>query len=203
MSTEQLAKLQEALLEGRIDKETYESLKQDLVDASVAAEPSDSEANSPGDMQELFEKNHVVASVVVEDVWTAVEFYEKAFGLKVYDFFQLPSEKVVLANVVIGNIDLQIRIEDPDWGDNTSFTHKGSPVNFLIATQHVDKLYRHAVATGCTEVCAPDEWVDGSRLGAVADPFGIIWRLVEPPAEDISLEEIKQQVSSIYTNRGF
>src|ERR1044071_8117227 len=117
----------------------------------------------------------VTPSLTLNDSKKAIEFYKKAFGAKVLDFFpNLNGPGTMHATIQIG--DSIIMMGDEMRGMNKSAeTFGGSPVSLYIYVPDVDAFFKQAVAAGGTVMMAVGEMFWGDRAGSIKDPFGYQW----------------------------
>lgn len=120
--------------------------------------------------------------VYVDDPAAAVDFYERAFGLK-SDFVvpggsygQLDTGQTKLAFAAYtlgeGNFDGGVRRAGSD----------GQPPNMEIALVHedVDGAYARALEAGCSSLAGPADKPQGQRVAYVRDPYGTLVELATP-----------------------
>ena len=116
MSQDQLAKLQEALIEGRIDKETYDSLKADLLSAGKAT-PANPEPDEPPPVEKPETAAEKFGSVKKSDgdsPWATGRVQLKGlggFGFKSNDAFSVSIRGEVIGEGTIrGGFDLKFEL---------------------------------------------------------------------------------------------
>lgn len=122
--------------------------------------------------------------VYVPDVVAALEFYERAFGLRrtfvnpPADFGQLDTGQTALA------FASRTRAEHEIEGTYQLPDPLADPVNVEICLVFDDPVaaFRHAVQTGCASVVEPSAKPHGQTTGFVRDPWGTLIEIASPLA---------------------
>jgi lactoylglutathione lyase len=119
--------------------------------------------------------------IYVPDVVAALDFYERAFGLRrtfvnpPADFGQLGTGQTALSFASRGRAEHEIgayQLPDP----------QADPCNIEICLVFDDPVtaFRHAVATGCAPVVEPSAKPHGQTTGFVRDPWGTLIEIASP-----------------------
>lgn len=120
--------------------------------------------------------------VYVPDVVAALDFYERAFGLRrtfvnaTADFGQLDTGQTALSFAGRARAELEIggtyQLPDP----------QEDPFNVEICLVFDDPVvaFRHAVATGCASIVEPAAKPHGQTTGFVRDPWGTLIEIASP-----------------------
>ena len=121
----------------------------------------------------------------------AIEFYEKAFGAQ--ELYRMAGP-----NNTVGHAELKIRdaiVMLADWeeGSNEQPT-KGA--SFLLYFEDVDRAFQRALDAGATVRDPLEDKFYGDRMGALQDPFGIVWFL-GTHIEDVSPEEMEKRAAAL------
>jgi PhnB protein len=123
--------------------------------------------------------------LTVKGAEQALAFYQKAFGAG--DIFRHPADdgkRLFHARMTINGGTVMMSDEFPEHGGPPAPTaEKPAPVAVSIALEsadHVDAMFRQAVAAGANGVVEPADMFWGDRFAIVIDPFGHRWMLTAP-----------------------
>lgn len=128
----------------------------------------------------------------------AIDFYKRAFGA--VERFRMPGpdgKTIGHAEIVIGDSIVMLADENPQFGNLSPETLKGSPVGLLVYVEDVDAAFKRAVAAGATVKFPVEDKFYGARSGCVADPFGHIWTLMTQ-VEDVTAEVVAKRMVEFY-----
>ncbi|BDP43864.1 hypothetical protein DAETH_38330 (plasmid) [Deinococcus aetherius] len=123
--------------------------------------------------------------VYVPDVVAAVEFYERAFGLRRRfvdgggQYAELDTGRTRLAfasPAMAENLNLAVRVQRPDQA--------AAGTELVFVTPEVASAFERAVAAGAVPVRAPAEMPWGQTVSYVRDRHGALIELCTPVAED-------------------
>lgn len=120
--------------------------------------------------------------VYVPDVVAALDFYERAFGLRrtfvnaAADFGQLDTGQTALS------FASRTRAEHEIGGTYQLPDPHEDPFNLEICLVFDDPVvaFRHAVATGCASIVEPAAKPHGQTTGFVRDPWGTLIEIASP-----------------------
>ena len=120
----------------------------------------------------------------------AIEFYKQAFGAEEGARLPGPDGRLMHASVKIGDSQVMLVDEMPEWGALGPKSLKGSPVTIHLYVEDVDSFVARAVKAGAkvTMPLADQFW--GDRYGKLEDPFGHHWS-VATHVRDVSMEEVQ------------
>ncbi len=144
----------------------------------------------PKDMQT------VTPHLVCDGAAAAIEFYKKAFNAVEAARMQTPDGKIMHAMVRIGDSNVMLVDEFPDYGSVGPKKLNGSPVTLHVYVPDVDKTFAQAVAAGATVKMPLENQFWGDRYGVVIDPFGHNWSLATH-VKDMTPEEMKTAMQSM------
>jgi len=135
----------------------------------------------------------VTPHLVCEGAADAIEFYKKAFNA--VELFRMPGPggKVMHAQIKIGNANVMLVDDFPEWGSVGPKALKGSPVVLHMYVEDVDKAYEQAVAAGGTAKMPPADMFWGDRYGVLVDPFGHSWSIATHK-RDMTPEEMDAEM---------
>jgi PhnB protein len=138
----------------------------------------------------------VNAVLVVNGAAQAIEFYKTAFGAKERTRLTGPGEKIVHAEMAIGDAVFMVKDEFPEWDDRGPKLTEGSPVRIALYIEDVDELAKRAVDAGAKILIPVADQFYGDRSGRLADPFGHIW-IISTHKEDVSAGEMKRRMDAL------
>ena len=139
-------------------------------------------------------------SLTFKDAQKAIDFYKKALGAKVLDFFPSPmGHGVMHATLQIGDSIFMMGDENP--GCRSAESLGGSPVSLYLYVPDADAAFKQAVDAGGTVVMPVADMFWGDRAGSVKDPFGYSW-MVATHTQDKSQEEIKKGAMEFFAQMG-
>jgi len=119
----------------------------------------------------------VTPHLVCDGAAAAIEFYKKAFNAVETARMQTPDGKIMHASVRIGDSNVMVVDEFPDYGSVGPKKLNGSPVTLHVYVPNVDQVFEQAVAAGATVKMPVADQFWGDRYGQVVDPFGHNWSI--------------------------
>jgi len=138
--------------------------------------------------------NSVTPHLICAGAKDAIGFYKKAFNAQELFRLDAPAGKLIHACIRIGNSNLMLADEYPEWGSLGPKALKGSPVTIHLYVEDADKVFKQAVSAGATVKMPLDNMFWGDRYGIVVDPFGHQWAIATH-VKDVSFEELKAEAS--------
>ena len=136
--------------------------------------------------------NSITPYLVVDGVASAIEVYQKGLGAELVSSMAVPdSEKIMNAQLRIGNSSLMLTDEFPDYGVVGPNTIGGSSVTIHIYVEDADVAFAKAVAAGFEIIAPLADMFWGDRYGQLLCPFGHSWSIATQIAE-VSTEEAIQ-----------
>jgi len=130
--------------------------------------------------------------LIVRDADQAIEFYQKAFGAElVGDVARMPNGKVMHALLRIGDSNLMLNDEMPEYGAVAPASGGSSSVTIHIYTPDVDSAFNSATSAGAKVAMPLMDQFWGDRYGVVTDPSGHKWSLAQH-VRDLSPEEMRR-----------
>jgi PhnB protein len=135
--------------------------------------------------------------IVVRDAKAAIAFYQEAFGAK--EIFRLvaPNDgRIGHAELKIGDGQLFLADEFPDFGAVAPDTVGGTSIKFHLLVEDADKTFTRALKAGATELRKLKNEFYGERSGLLADPFGYSW-FISSRVEDVSPREMQERWNKI------
>ena len=129
--------------------------------------------------------------LIVRNADQAIEFYKKAFGAEVLgNIARMPDGKVMHALLRIGDSNLMLNDEMPEYGALSPASGGTSSVTIHIYTPDVDAAFERATAAGAKVAMPLADQFWGDRYGMVSDPSGHKWSLAQH-VKDLSPEQVK------------
>jgi uncharacterized glyoxalase superfamily protein PhnB len=132
----------------------------------------------------------VTPHLICKGAADAIEFYKKAFGATEVIRMPTPDGRIMHACIRIGDSELFLVDEMPEWGALGPKSLKGSPVTIHLQVEDVDAFAKRAVAAGAKITMAVADQFWGDRYGKLEDPFGHSWS-VATHVRDVTPEEMK------------
>jgi PhnB protein len=117
--------------------------------------------------------------LVVLDAARAIDFYVAALGAKELERHTGPGGKIVHAAIDIDGHT--IAIKDEGDGDLAPPSLGGSPVIISLEVTDADATADAMTRAGAAIVYPIQTW-DYGRGGRLADPFGHLWMILQPPS---------------------
>ena len=121
----------------------------------------------------------------------AIEFYKQAFGAVEQARLPGPDGRLMHASVKIGDSQVMLVDEMPEWGALGPKSLKGSPVTIHLYVDDVDAVVERAVKAGAKVTMPVADQFWGDRYGKLEDPFGHHWS-VGTHVRDVSMEEAQK-----------
>jgi PhnB protein len=140
--------------------------------------------------------HNVTPHLVCAGAAEAIEFYKKAFNA--IETIRLPGAKgrLMHASVRIGDSNVMLVDEMPEWGSKGPKTLQGSPVTLHLYVEDVDAQVKQAVAAGAKVTMPVADMFWGDRYGQIEDPFGHRWSLATH-VRDVTPEEMQQAMQKM------
>ncbi len=136
-------------------------------------------------------------SLTVHDTAAALDFYARALGAK--ELFRLPTPDggVAHAEFMVGNTQIFISDEAPEWHARAMPEDGLASCLFSILTDNCDDTYKRAVDAGAQSLGEPMDQFWGMRSAMVKDPYGYRWAFVQR-IEKLSNEEIVARAQKLF-----
>jgi PhnB protein len=128
--------------------------------------------------------------LIMDGAEAAIDFYKKAFGATEVLRLTMPdSDKIVHAEIQIGDSRIMLSNEWPDMGHRGPKALGGTPISLHLYVKDVDAAFKQAIAAGGIEQRPVQDQFYGDRSGTLVDPYGHIWHLATH-VKDVSHEEL-------------
>ncbi len=142
----------------------------------------------------------VTPSFMFKDSKKAIEFYKKAFGARVLDFFPHPSGQGIMhATLQIGDSIVMLGDENPAAKNcgKSAETLGSSPISLYVYVPNVDAAFNQAVAAGAAATMPVADMFWGDRAGQIKDPFGYFW-MIATHKQDLTNEEMRKGAEAFF-----
>jgi PhnB protein len=126
----------------------------------------------------------------------AIDFYKQAFGAEETARMPGPDGRLMHAAVKIGDSQVMLVDEMPEWGALGPKSLKGSPVTIHLYVEDVDGFVARAVKAGAKVTMPVADQFWGDRYGKLEDPFGHHWS-VATHVRDVSADEMKKAMHAM------
>jgi PhnB protein len=146
--------------------------------------------------------NKLTPHIVVRDAGRAAEWYRDALGADLGARIQVPDGRYMQVELRFGD-DHVVMIADefPEFGAVSPQTLGGTYGALTLEVDHVDVLWKRAVAAGATEFHPLQDGFWGERHGQIVDPFGHRWGLAQR-IEDVAPEEVQRRATALFSGEG-
>jgi uncharacterized glyoxalase superfamily protein PhnB len=144
-------------------------------------------------------KQTVVPYLRVKGAARAIAFYTKALGAREHFRMPGPGDRVMHAELGIGDNVLYLCDEFPEMGGGTDAPNSASMVHLNVPD--VDTLWAQAMAAGATPTMPLQNMFWGDRFGKFKDPFGHEWS-VSTTMEQVSPEEMNRRGAEVMKQMG-
>lgn len=121
----------------------------------------------------------------------AIAFYKKAFNAEEMARMPGPSGKLIHAMIRVGDSNIMLVDEFPEWGSVGPKVLKGSPVTIHLYVNDADAVFNRAIDAGATSRMPMADMFWGDRYGVLEDPFGHLWS-IGTHQRDMSPEEMAE-----------
>lgn len=134
--------------------------------------------------------------MTIKNCAQAMEFYKKAFGAVETARILGADNKIMHAEMKIGDSILMMTDENIQWDHKGPEQLGGSPISVLLYVNNVDDIFDRAIKAGATVIREVRNEFYGDRMGTLKDPFGHTWS-VGTHVEDVSPEEMEKRMKEM------
>jgi histidinol-phosphate/aromatic aminotransferase/cobyric acid decarboxylase-like protein/uncharacterized glyoxalase superfamily protein PhnB len=139
--------------------------------------------------------------LIVQGGAKALDFYKKAFGAKELMRSPGPGDRIMHAEIQIGDSIIMLGDENPQMGLRGPKSIGGSPVGIMLYVPDVDARFSQVVAAGAKVKQPVKDQFYGDRSGTIEDPFGHVWT-ISTHKEDVPPEEMKKRAEAAMKQQG-
>jgi PhnB protein len=143
----------------------------------------------------------VTPYLIVSGAARALDFYKKAFGATELMRMPGPGDKIMHAEIKIGDSPIMLADEFPERNIRGPQALGGTPVGLMIYVPDVDTVFNRAVAAGAKVETPLTNQFYGDRSGTVADPFGHKWT-ISTHVEDVPPAEMEKRAKEAMQKKG-
>jgi PhnB protein len=173
-------------------QEFREELKARLMRAAKSSEQKGEEIMTTAVQQ----KTIAIPYLSVRNAAAAIDFYKNAFGAEVIFRLDEPDGRIGHAQIRIGDAEIMLADEYPEYGMVGPQTIGGSGVTIHLSVENADAFVNRAAAAGATIVKPVQDEFYGERSGRIQDPFGHKWS-VSQTIEELSEEEVQRRYNEM------
>ncbi|MFA9217210.1 MAG: VOC family protein [Sphingomonadaceae bacterium] len=138
----------------------------------------------------------VTPHLVCANAAEAIEFYKKAFGAVETARLPAPDGKLMHAAVRIGDSNVMLVDEFPQWGCLGPLALKGTPVILHLYVMDVDAAFARAIEAGASVKTPLADMFWGDRYGQLTDPYGHIWSLATHQ-RDLTPQQMQEEMQKM------
>jgi len=138
--------------------------------------------------------------LILSGAGRALEFYRQAFGATEVMRLAGPGDRVMHAEIQIGDSRIMLADECPEMGARGPQAIGGTPVSVMLYVKDVDAVVAAAVAAGAKLLRPVQDQFYGDRSGTLIDPFGHMWT-ISTHKEDVSPEEINRRAAAMFEQK--
>jgi PhnB protein len=113
----------------------------------------------------------------MKNVADAVEFYKKAFDVKVLRLFNNDDGSIHVAELLLQDAIFHLHEETEKKKQLSPGTLNGTSVIIGLFVENTDELFDKAVAAGASVTHPMQDYEYGYRQGDIIDPFGHHWTI--------------------------
>lgn len=129
-----------------------------------------------------------------------IDFVKNAFNATEINRSAAPNGKLMHAHVRIGDADLMLNDDFPEFG-GPPIAQGNWPLTLHLYVPDADAVFEKAVAAGGTVIMPIADQFWGDRYGLVQDPFGFRWAIASR-LEDPTPEEIREREDKLFGGGG-
>jgi PhnB protein len=141
----------------------------------------------------------VTPYLIVKGAADALKFYKRAFGAAELMRMANPDGRIGHAEMRIGDSVVMLADEHPEIGHRGPQSLGGVAVSLVVYVDHVDEVFKQALAGGAKEIRPLKDQFYGDRSGTLQDPFGHQWTLATH-IEDVAPEELRRRAEKSMQN---
>jgi PhnB protein len=138
----------------------------------------------------------VFAYLCVSDANAALDFYQRAFGVKEKFRLTEPSGRIGHAELEFGAMTVMLSDEFPEHGIRSATSIGATAVTIHLHVDNADAMIAQAVRAGANLEREPFDAFYGERSGVVRDPFGHRW-LIGHSIEEVTPDEMQRRYTEI------
>jgi PhnB protein len=137
----------------------------------------------------------VTPYLVVDGAAKAIDLYKKVFGATEKFRMGGPGDKVMHAELKVGDSVVMIADEQPQMGFRGPLALGGTPVSIMLYVNNVDEVADKLTGAGGKTLRPAQNQFWGDRMGTYTDPFGHIWSIATH-VEDVPPQEMQKRAEA-------
>ena len=137
----------------------------------------------------------VTPYLIVSGAARAIDYYKEAFGATELMRFGGPDDKIMHAELQIGDSRIMLADEHPERGHRSPQSLGGSGTGLMLYVDDVDLVFMRAIEAGGNVQQAVKDQFYGDRSGSLSDPFGHVWTIATH-VEDVEPEEMQRRAEA-------
>ncbi|HEX7847358.1 MAG TPA: VOC family protein [Chitinophagaceae bacterium] len=142
------------------------------------------------------EYHSITPSLAFQNTPEAIEWYKNVFNASEKMRMNGPDNKVMHAELTIGDSILFLGDANPKHNCVTPFDTKGNSIHLYLYVEDVDAVIKKASQNGASVVMEPMDMFYGDRCGSINDPYGYTWMLATH-VKDVTEKEMRKQVEEM------
>jgi PhnB protein len=135
--------------------------------------------------------------LVVEDVPTSMDFYQRALGARLTRELRLPDGSIATADLLLDGVPVALAAPMPGTLLATPRSTGTSVAAYRFTVPDADAAMERAVAAGATVHSPVQDAFWGVRTGEVLDPSGHRWAF-DQHLREVPIEEIEAQLAAMF-----
>jgi PhnB protein len=138
----------------------------------------------------------ITPSLAFKGADNAIVWYKNIFGAEEKMRLDGPDNKVMHAELTIGDSMIFLAEENPQYKNKTPQTAGGNSVTLHVYVDDVDETMKKAVHNGASMLMAAEDQFYGDRCGSIEDPFGYTW-VIASHFKDVSENEMRSKIEEM------
>ena len=137
----------------------------------------------------------ITPSLSFKGTEAAIVWYRNVFNAEERARFDGPDNKIMHAELTIGDSMIFLGEENPKYGSQGPQTTNGNSVKLHFYLEDVDSVVKKAVQNGATLTMPAMDMFYGDRVACIDDPFGYSW-VLSTHIKDISEKEMHEKAEA-------
>jgi PhnB protein len=135
--------------------------------------------------------------LVVEDIPTSLDFYERALGARVTRVLHLPDGSIATAELAVDGLQMAVAAPVPGTMLATPVSTGVSVGAYRFTVPDADAAMDRAVSAGATMYSPVQDAFWGVRTGEVLDPSGHRWAF-DQRVREVAVDELEAQLAAMF-----
>lgn len=134
----------------------------------------------------------ITPSLSFKGTGEAIVWYKNVFGAKEKMKLNGPDNKVMHAELIIGDSMIFLAEENPRYNNKTPRAVNGNSISLHLYVEDVDETIKKAVQNGASLTMPAMDMFYGDRVGSIDDPYGYTWVLATH-VKDVPEKEMRKK----------